>query len=70
MVFAKVDVDDAEVSVETNKYLSELAVPNGGQIGAKPGKLRQRVSNAGNSLPVLSGAGNCPQVSNAGNWPT
>lgn len=25
MVFAKVDVDDAEVSVETNKYLSELA---------------------------------------------
>lgn len=25
VVFAKVDVDDAEVSVETNKYLSELA---------------------------------------------
>ena len=36
MVFAKVDVDDAEVSVETNRYIYQnLVVPNAGQIGAR-----------------------------------
>ena len=39
-MFAKVDVDDAEVSVETNKYLSELAC-------AKRGKLATGVKRRG-----------------------
>ena len=36
VVFAKVDVDDAEVSVETKRYIYQnLPVQNAGQIGAR-----------------------------------